>query len=72
MACSECNANKKKNNMTFQTIETQIQQSVAIIWLNRPDVRNAMNDVMIAELNEAVSAAIHCFSRTRQSILCGR
>jgi methylglutaconyl-CoA hydratase len=44
--------------MTFQTIETQIAQSVAIIWLNRPDVRNAMNDVMIAELSQAVSAAI--------------
>ncbi len=44
--------------MSFETIETQIQQSVAVIWLNRPDVRNAMNDVMIAELNEAVAAAI--------------
>jgi methylglutaconyl-CoA hydratase len=57
--------------MNFRTIETQIKQSVAIIWLNRPDVRNAMNDVMIAELNEAVSAAIDD-NEIRAIVLAGR
>jgi methylglutaconyl-CoA hydratase len=71
MACSECNANNKNIDMTFQTIETQIQQSVAIIWLNRPDVRNALNDVMIAELSEAVAAAIED-DDIRAIVLAGR
>jgi methylglutaconyl-CoA hydratase len=57
--------------MSFQTIEVQIQQSVATIWLNRPDLRNAMNDVMIAELNETVSSAIKNDS-VRAIVLAGR
>lgn len=44
--------------MTFTTIETIAQDGVAWIWLNRPDVRNAMNDVMISELTNAVGDAI--------------
>ena len=44
--------------MTYTTIETIAQGGVAWIWLNRPDVRNAMNDVMISELNNAVADAI--------------
>ena len=44
--------------MNYQTIETQLAPGVALIWLNRPDVRNAMNDTMIAELTDAFEAAI--------------
>jgi methylglutaconyl-CoA hydratase len=71
MAYFACDANNQVTHMTFQTIETQIQQSVAIIWLNRPDVRNAMNDVMIAELNDAVSAATQD-DAIRAIVLAGR
>jgi len=44
--------------MSYQTIETQLAPGVALIWLNRPEVRNAMNDTMIAELTDAFDAAI--------------
>lgn len=37
----------------LKTIEIERQSNVAWIWLNRPDVRNAFNDVMIRELTEA-------------------
>jgi methylglutaconyl-CoA hydratase len=57
--------------MTYTTLETTLQQSVAVIWLNRPDVRNAMNDVMIAELNDAVASAIEDDS-IRAIVLAGR
>lgn len=37
----------------MQTIEVAIASPVATVWLNRPDVRNAFNEVMIAELTQA-------------------
>ncbi len=43
--------------MNYTTIETQLAQGIAVIWLNRPDARNAMNDQMLAELNDAMDAA---------------
>src|SRR3989449_6196973 len=39
--------------MTHQTIEIQAGLAVAVIWLNRPEVRNAFNETMIAELTAA-------------------
>src|SRR6266436_3673023 len=39
--------------MTHQTIEIQAGLAVAVIWLNRPEVRNAFNESMIAELSAA-------------------
>ena len=39
--------------MAYGTIEIQAQQGVAVIWLNRPEVRNAFNETMIAELTAA-------------------
>jgi methylglutaconyl-CoA hydratase len=44
--------------MTYTTLETTLQQGVAVIWLNRPDVRNAMSAALIAELTDAVDGAI--------------
>ena len=37
----------------MQTIEVDIVGPVATVWLNRPDVHNAFNEVMIAELAQA-------------------
>lgn len=34
----------------FETIELDIQNEVGTIWLNRPNIHNAFNEVMIAEL----------------------
>lgn len=42
---------------SYQTIQTELRQGVALIWLNRPDVRNAMNDVLIDELTDALARA---------------
>lgn len=39
--------------MTYTTIETEQHYHIATVWLNRPDVRNALNDTMIAELIHA-------------------
>ena len=36
--------------MGFQTLEVKIEDRVAWVALNRPEVRNAFNEVMIAEL----------------------
>lgn len=39
--------------MDFQTIKVQLGESVAWINLDRPEVRNALNDMLIHELTEA-------------------
>src|SRR6266571_303929 len=39
--------------MDYKTIEIQTGQGVAVLWLNRPEVRNAFNETMIAELTSA-------------------
>lgn len=38
---------------TWQTIELEYRPHAAIVWLNRPAVRNAFNEVMIAEVTQA-------------------
>ena len=40
--------------MDFTTLQIGIEKNVARIALNRPEVRNAMNALMIKELTEAV------------------
>ncbi|ANH80226.1 enoyl-CoA hydratase [Niabella ginsenosidivorans] len=37
----------------YTTIETEQHYHIATIWLNRPEVRNALNDTMISELIQA-------------------
>lgn len=38
--------------MSFKTIELEIVNEVGTIWLNRPEIHNAFNEVMISELIE--------------------
>ena len=57
--------------MTYSTLETTLQQGVAVIWLNRPDVRNALNTELIAELTDAVTAASED-DAVRAIVLAGR
>lgn len=57
--------------MTYTTLETTLQQGVAVIWLNRPDVRNAMSAELIAELTDAVGAAAED-KDVRAIVLAGR
>ena len=40
----------------YQTIEFELNNELAIIYLNRPDKHNAFNDVMIAELTDCFDA----------------
>lgn len=43
--------------MTYSTLQTTLQHGVAVIWLNRPEVRNALNVTLITELTDAIGAA---------------
>ncbi|MFH0867262.1 MAG: enoyl-CoA hydratase-related protein [Bacteroidota bacterium] len=41
---------------TFETIEIEIKDRVGTLWLNRPDVHNAFNDVMLNEIVECIES----------------
>ena len=41
--------------MNYETIELEIKDQVAVIRLNRPDVKNALNTQMRAEITQSVS-----------------
>ena len=43
---------------TYETLAVDSDGGVARIWLNRPDVRNALNATLIAELGTAIRAAV--------------
>ncbi len=55
----------------FTAIETELQNGIAIIWMNRPELRNAMNEAMLSELNQALDDAIGD-SSIRAIVLAGR
>ncbi len=57
--------------MKYETIEIQAGLSVAVLWLNRPDVRNAFNDTMIAELTAAFGE-LERDAAVRAVVLAGR
>ncbi len=44
-------------DMNFSSLTFEVREGVALIGLNRPAKRNAINDVMIDELAEALAAA---------------
>jgi methylglutaconyl-CoA hydratase len=43
--------------MKYKTLQIEAQHGVCVIWMNRPEVRNAFNETMIAELTQAFKAA---------------
>ena len=47
---------KTKNPLKYETLEVTEAHGVAIVWMNRPEVRNAFNETMIAELTAAFRA----------------
>ena len=57
--------------MAYGTIEIHVEQGVAVLWLNRPEVRNAFNDIMIAELTAAF-AELDADPAVRAVVLAGR
>ncbi len=38
--------------MTYRHLEVTLADRVATVWLNRPDVRNALDETVVAELND--------------------
>ena len=40
----------------YQTLELETHRDVAVIWMNRPEVRNAFNETMIAELSQVLKS----------------
>jgi len=57
--------------MSYQTLDTALNQGVALIWLNRPELRNAIDDTLITELGDAFECAIED-EAVRAIVLAGR
>ena len=57
--------------MAYGTIEINTEHGVAVLWLNRPEVRNAFNETMIAEL-AAAFAELDADPAVRAVVLAGR
>jgi methylglutaconyl-CoA hydratase len=57
--------------MSYSMLELTRDNAVATIWLNRPEVRNAFSDVMIAELDSAI-AMLSGDTSVRVIVLAGR
>ena len=56
---------------TYQTLEIETANQVATIWMNRPDVHNAFDEALIAELTAACQA-LDKDERVRAVVLAGR
>jgi len=56
---------------TYQTLELETHNDVGVIWMNRPQVRNAFNETMIAELSAAFKA-FDADDAIRAVVLAGR
>ncbi len=56
--------------MKYETLQVTAQAGVGTIRMNRPEVRNAFNEIMIAELTQAFQAA-HADQSIRVVVLAG-
>jgi methylglutaconyl-CoA hydratase len=57
--------------MAYRHIEIEQRGAVRWLWLNRPDVRNAFNDVLIAEISTAF-AEVEASAETRVVVVAAR
>ena len=57
--------------MNYETLQIAVDGGVGAIWMNRPEVRNAFNETMIAELTQAFRAA-DADQDVRAVVLAGR
>ena len=55
----------------YQTLEIERSRSVATVWMNRPDVHNAFDETLIAELTAACEA-LDADASVRVVVLAGR
>lgn len=58
-------------NTMYKTLDIQIDQRVATVWMNRPDVHNAFDETLIAELT-AACRALDADPAVRVVVLAGR
>jgi len=56
---------------SYQHIEIEQQGAVRWLWLNRPEVRNAFNDALIADISSAF-ADVEASPETRVVVVAGR
>jgi methylglutaconyl-CoA hydratase len=61
---------KKTKNM-YTTIEIEIAENIATVWLNRPEIHNAFNELMIREVKEAYEFLAKD-DDVRIIVMCGR
>ncbi|MEY2633614.1 MAG: hypothetical protein RIR00_2268 [Pseudomonadota bacterium] len=57
--------------MSFQSLEIEYQQQVATVWMNRPELHNAFDETLIAELGAAF-AQLDAAPAVRVVVLAGR
>lgn len=57
--------------MAYTRLETSVEEGIGTIWLNRPEKRNALDSVVVAELHDAV-AAMELDDTVRAIVLAGR
>ena len=57
--------------MSYETLEIQRDGGVVTIWMNRPDVHNAFNAQLIADLT-AACRALDADDTVRAVVLAGR
>ena len=57
--------------MPFTTLEIELNNQVATIWMNRPDLHNAFDETLIAELT-AACAVLDADPDIRVVVLAGR
>ena len=57
--------------MPFQALEIELNGPVATVWMNRPDLHNAFDEVLIAELTAAFTA-LDGDADVRAVVLAGR
>jgi methylglutaconyl-CoA hydratase len=62
---------RNRSVMKYQTVELQHDGDFCRVWLNRPEVRNAFNETMIAELSDAF-AMLDANPAVRGVVLGGR
>ncbi|VEB42055.1 Probable enoyl-CoA hydratase echA6 [Chromobacterium violaceum] len=57
--------------MSYTTLQIEQTGKVATVWLNRPELHNALNEVLIAELTEAMRQ-LNRNEAVRVIVLAGR
>lgn len=56
---------------TYQTIEFEVKDDIGIVWLNRPKIHNAFNEVMISEVLD-IFTEVNNMDEIRVVMLRGR